>query len=1123
MSRSIRPTPARLTAAALMVGCLSAVPLPAQAAPGGTGLVIDEIYVNGGSANATYLNKYVELYNPTAAAIDVDGWSVQYRAYNQTGNFSGVIPLGDHHVEPGGRLLVSGNANSTNGAPLPTPDVTSTVSFSGNENGGTIALAKTTTALSGDVAAVRANAALVDLIGYGKSSTFETAVKPDGYSVTSSLGRASGADTDDNSADFATGAPGPTACGTDCDGDAPGGPTEPEEPQEPTITPISAIQGTGAASGLVGQTVTTTGVVTAVYATGGFNGVYLQTPGTGGEIGTASHGLYVYGSQFAQAVEVGDTVNVTGPVSEFNGLTQINLPTAWEDAETPGTVTPTPVTFPLSPTDREALEGMLVDATSGSYTITNNYGTNTYGEIGLAAGDTVLPQPTNEVRPRTAAYDRLVAQNAARLITVDDGKSINFTSGANRDIPAPWLTSTNEVRTGAAVTIDEPLILDYRNNLWKLQPTEPFAAGGETATISTDSTRETAPDDVARGVEGAIKLASFNVLNYFTTTGEDWVALGGGRTCTWYTDRASARITVNTCAPDGPRGAANDVSLARQQAKIVDAINTLDADVLSLEEIEDTGSLGGADRDEALKALVAALNADAGTDRWAPVLSPATIPANGRDVIRTAFIYQKAVVEPVGASRILDSAAFANARAPLAQEFRPVDGDAGQDFLAVVNHFKSKGSGEGADADTGDGQGASNRSRIAQAEALVDFVASLEQQTETDRVFLLGDFNSYAKEDPLAIIEDAGFVNVDQTLTDEETYQFDGLHGSLDHVFASPAAIDRVTGADVWTINAPESIGREYSRFNNNVTPLFDATTPFRASDHDPVLVGFDPGEAAPVDTTTTAEVPSPVWSDEEFDIDVTVASSTGSPRGSVTVTAGGTTVGTAEVTGGTATVTVAANTLRPGRQSLAIAFTGDGRYTDSTGTAAIDVRGEAALTATVAPGTYGQASLVRVTGGAGAFGPVYVESDGRVVGTALMMNGQATVRIAGTALKPGTHRLGVQYGGGSGYEPGATSVTATIAKATATLGARVLTKTVTAKNRAKVRVTVRTAGFTENSGTVTVLQGKRVVGKAKVSKGKATLVLMKLTGNGVRTLKLRYSGSATTHPASGTLRIRIR
>ncbi|GAA3541619.1 nuclease [Aeromicrobium flavum] len=1096
-----------LTALALAAGAAVAVPPAAFAAPGGTGLVIDEVYVDGGSAGAAYKLKYVELRNPTNAPIDVSGWSVQYRSSGGTGAFSGVTPLGAHEVQPGATFLVAGQGNTTAaGADLPAPDVTGSINPSGAS--GTIALVKSQTALTGLPAAVLADGNLVDLVGYGSSTTFEgTAAAPQDPAVTESLARTNAADTDQNGADFTKQAPSPAACGTACD----------VAPPPVLDATIAEIQGTDDVSPLDGDTVTTTGVVTAVYASGGFNGAYLQTPGTGGTAGEASHGLFVYGGStaFAGSVDLGDTIEVTGPVSEFRGLTQVTA-TSWEDAPVAGTVTPTPVSFPLAEDRREALEGMLVDATAGTWTITDNYDTNTFGTLGLAAGDTVLPQPTNEVRPRTSAYRALVAENAARFITLDDGKSVNFTRRPDSDVPVPWLTAGNEVRTGASVTIDDVLVLDYRNNGWNLQPTVPFAAGDESATVSTTSTREAAPQDVG----GAVTLASFNVLNYFTTTGEDWVAAGGE--CDYYTDRAGEPVTVDDCG-EGPRGAADDADLARQQAKIVTAINTLDADVLSLEEIEDTGTLGGADRDEALKTLVAALNADAGSQRWAAVLSPTTVPANGRDVIRTAFIHQRDSVEPVGPSVILDSPAFESARAPLAQEFRPVDGDAGQDFLAVVNHFKSKGSGSGENADQGDGQGASNPARIAQAEALVDFVASLEEQADTDRVFLLGDFNSYAKEDPLAIIEDAGFINVEQRLTDEETYQFDGLHGSLDHVFASPTAFAGVTGADVWTINAPESIGREYSRFNNNVTNLFDASSPFRASDHDPVIVGYDPGEAAEVATTVTGRAPSPVWTDEAFEVDVTVSARTGSPRGTVTLSSDGKVLGSAEVSDGTATVTVPANSLEAGRQALDLAFAGAGRYADSTGTVEVDVRAESTLVATASRGTYGKPTTITVTGAPGANGLTYATVEGRVLASALMVDGRAVLRVPGTALRPGSTPVTVFYAGGQGVEPGQTTVTVTVAKARATLSAKVLSKKVTTKTRAKVRVVVRTPGFTEQSGRVRIYRGTKLLGSAAVRDGKATVTLKRVTSKGRVRLTARYGGSSLTAPASRAFVLRVR
>src|SRR5690606_3131392 len=294
------------------------------------------------------------------------------------------------------------------------------------------------------------------------------------------------------------------------------------------------------------------------------------------------------------------------------------------------------------------------------------------------------------------------------------------------------------------------------------------------------------------------------------------------------------------------RGAANAENLERQETKIVAAIDALDADVVALMEIENSTPFGK-DRDQALSDLVDALNEAAGADEWAFVPSPSALP-DDEDVIRLAYIYQVDAAEPVGESQILlDDPAFVNAREPLAQVFQPVGGitegdDAGtDDVLVVANHFKSKGSGTAVlpgDEDSGDGQGAFNAWRVAQATALVGFAEDVAADAGTDKVLLAGDFNSYSQEDPLEVLKDAGYVDLGDT-TGEQTYLFDGYVGSLDHVFASPAAAAAVTGTDVWNINSVEPIANEYSRYNYNASILYD-TTPFRSSDHDPVLVGLD-------------------------------------------------------------------------------------------------------------------------------------------------------------------------------------------------------------------------------------------------------------------------------------------
>ncbi|HEV2798831.1 MAG TPA: endonuclease/exonuclease/phosphatase family protein, partial [Nocardioides sp.] len=229
---------------------------------------------------------------------------------------------------------------------------------------------------------------------------------------------------------------------------------------------------------------------------------------------------------------------------------------------------------------------------------------------------------------------------------------------------------------------------------------------------------------------------------------------------------------------------------------------------------------------------------------WAANPSSTELPADGMDVITNAIIYKPASVDRVGASRALGTLsdpgeAFDNAREPLGQVFTPDGG--GEPFLFVVNHFKSKGSAgpNPGDADSGDGQGQSNGSRKLQAAALRDWVASLQTETKVDSVVLGGDFNSYAMEDPLRILYDAGYTNVEQHFGNGEySYSFSGLSGSLDHILVNGPALKRSTGTDIWNINSGESLALEYSRYNYHGTN-FHAAGPYRSSDHDPVVLGL--------------------------------------------------------------------------------------------------------------------------------------------------------------------------------------------------------------------------------------------------------------------------------------------
>lgn len=612
---------------------------------------------------------------------------------------------------------------------------------------------------------------------------------------------------------------------------------DPDDPTDPAnLTPISEIQGTGESSPLDGTTVSTRGVVTAAYPEGGLDGYFIQTAGSGGDahqVPGASEGIFVYSKDTVGTVRPGVHVEVTGTVSEYYGQTQITVSGSGLTELSEPAEAPKPFTSALPDGDeaRESLEGMLVHP-AGPITVADTYTANRYGEVGLTNGTKPLRHHTDAHRPGTDEAAKLAAENAERFFLLDDGATRDFTGRAS-DVPVPYVSLDSPVRVGAAATFTSAAVLGYGHDTWRLQPTATVTGENEdeAAPATFANSRPAAPEAVG----GQLSIASYNVLNYFPTTGDE---LSG---CQYYTDREGNPITVRSgCAA---RGAANAENFERQQAKIVNGINTLDASIVALEEIEQSAAFGK-DRDEALNQLVDALNAAAGSEKWAAAASPEQVPAVGEDVIRTAFIYQTAEAEPTGTPAILDNPAFTNARAPLAQAFaKPGGTDA--EFVAIVNHFKSKGSGSGdGNEDSGDGQGASNADRVKQAKALVGLADEQRKATGTDKAFLLGDFNSYTFEDPMQVFYEAGYTNLGEEYTDEQTYLFGGRVGSLDHILASAELAGSVTGADVWNINSGESVGLEYSRYNNNVRKLYDDSV-YRSSDHDPLIVGFNVDEEA--------------------------------------------------------------------------------------------------------------------------------------------------------------------------------------------------------------------------------------------------------------------------------------
>lgn len=561
--------------------------------------------------------------------------------------------------------------------------------------------------------------------------------------------------------------------------------------EAPTVT-IGSVQGPGSASSVAGTTVDVEGVVTGDFQVGGFSGYYLQD--SGDDDAATSDGIFVYAPSGLD-VSSGDLVHVRGTVSEFNGLTEITVGAA--EVCDSGLQLPEPVSLQLPASDmvREPLEGMRVTLPQ-SLAVGDLFTYARFGELSLGVDRQF--QPTAVVEPGSPERTALIAQHLAERIWLDDGRS-NQNPDPLRHPNGEAFSRDNVVRSGDLVA-SATGILDWRFDVWRIQPTE----GAQV----TPNPRPAVPV-----VGGTTKVASFNVLNYFTTLD----------------------------LPDTPgdqRGANSAEEFERQEAKIVAALDAIDADVFGLIEIENS------DDDAPLDALVMALNSVAGAGTYAAIHTGRL----GTDAITTALIYKPAEVAPVGAFAVLDSTVDpgfrANNRPALAQTF--TDLESGGEVTVVVNHLKSKGSDCDAlgDPDTGDGQGNCNETRVLAAEALADWLATDPTGQDTaGRELIIGDLNSYDHEDPIDALRAAGYT--DLVLRDQGehaySYNFDGELGYLDYALAGPALVDDVTEAAPWNINSDESALFDYNtEFKSASQIALWAPDPYRSSDHDPVVVGLD-------------------------------------------------------------------------------------------------------------------------------------------------------------------------------------------------------------------------------------------------------------------------------------------
>jgi len=573
-------------------------------------------------------------------------------------------------------------------------------------------------------------------------------------------------------------------------------------------TAIHNVQGNGLASPVAGLVVVIEGVVVSNFqGTNQIGGYHVQEEDADVDADPlTSEGIYVFDNTNTPAV--GDVVRVEGIVTEFFGLTEINglfdFATCSSGNSLPAA---TALSLPVTAvTDFEAYEGMLVTFPQ-ALVISEYFNFDRFNEIVLTSERHLTP--TAEFDPASPQATQAAADFLLDKITLDDGRSNQNPDPAIH--PDGGVFDLLNLFRGGDTVANVTGAMDFAFGLYRIQPTQ----GADHVSVNA---RTLEPEDVG----GSLKVASFNVLNYFTTidTGAFICGPAGNQEC---------------------RGADDANELMRQRAKIIAALSAIDADIVGLIEIENHPA------DVPTADLVSGLNDEFGTGTYDYIATGAI----GTDAIRLAFIYKPAAVTPVGQTAVLDTVAFVNggdsgprSRPSLAQAFQ--QNANGAVFVVDVNHFKSKGSA--CDDDPvptpvpAPLQGNCNQVRVNAATELLAWLSTDPTGVGDPDILLIGDLNSYDKEDPIDVIVAGGYTDMVFQFQGEDAYSFvfDGQLGYLDHALANASLVSQITGVTDWHINSDEADLIDYdTTFKLDAQDAINAPDAYRSSDHDPVIVGL--------------------------------------------------------------------------------------------------------------------------------------------------------------------------------------------------------------------------------------------------------------------------------------------
>jgi predicted extracellular nuclease len=808
-----------------------------------TSVVISQFQVAGG----TSADEFVELHNVSNSSFDLNGYRVVYRSAAGTNDVAITTWASSTVVPAGGYYLIAGSTGYTGGA---TPDIT----FANGTNG--------SFAAAGGGLAIRQGAAntgtIIDSVGYGTATNafVETSVTSAPASNTSQARKTDAAggqtgclDTDNNSTDFLTVNPSaprnsastPVVCGSGpaaTDTPTPTGPpnTPTPTPTGPPATPtpivvtarIHDIQAAQHRSPYEGQAVTNVpGIVTAKST----NGFWMQDP-VPDAFDATSEGIFVFTSSAPNMVNVGDSVSVSGTVSEFRpgGATTANLTTTEIGSPTvvelsSGNPVPTPVVIGTGgriPPNTVIEDDATGDVeTSGAFDMSD--GIDFYESMEgmrVQLNDAVAVGPTNSFGELPVIGDNganagLRTSRGGIIIQPNDFNPERLTL-ASLSASVPQL-SVGDTLPGATIGV-----LDYNFGLFMVELTSVPApvSGG----IAREVTTAPGPNQITIG--------NFNVEN-----------LAPGDPPAKYSTLASLIVT-NMLAPD----------------------------VISVEEIQDNSGAtdnGVVDASTTWGLLISAIQAAGGPTYEYRQIDPVNDQDGGQPGgnIRQGFLFRTdrgvAFIDRPGgcstcATTVLpgpqlssspgridpNNVAWTSSRKPLAGEFT----FNGHTLFVIGNHFNSKGGDDPLFGHLQPPTRISEVQRNQQAQVVNDFVDQLLAADANANVVVLGDLNDFYFSTALLTLKGTPPVLNDLITTlppaERYTYVFEGNAQDLDHTLVS-------------------------DHLFNTAAPLFDpvhvnAEFAGQASDHDPQVTRFTLVPLTPTPTPTNVpgltptDTPSP-------------------------------------------------------------------------------------------------------------------------------------------------------------------------------------------------------------------------------------------------------------------------